>query len=136
MSYYTLFIVKVCSEERTGSNFLSLSLFFFFRAAPAAHGGSQARGPIRAIAAAYTIATAMQDPSHVCNLHHCSGQCQILNPLSEARDRTHNLMALSQIHFHCATKGTPVFSLSFSRKTTPFVLVFPCSSPTYMENVF
>ena len=34
----------------------------------------------------YTTATAMQDPSHVCNLHHSSRQCGILNPLSEARD--------------------------------------------------
>ena len=25
-------------------------------------------------------ATATQDPSHVCNLHHSSGQCHILNP--------------------------------------------------------
>ena len=34
----------------------------------------------------YTIATATQDPSCVCNLYHSSGQRQILNPLSEARD--------------------------------------------------
>ena len=34
---------------------------------------------------AYTTATAMQDLSHVWNLHHSSGQHQILNPLSEAR---------------------------------------------------
>ena len=32
---------------------------------------------------AYTRATAMQDPNHVCNLHHSSLQCQILNPLSK-----------------------------------------------------
>ena len=31
---------------------------------------------------------------------------QILNPLSEARDRTQNLMVPSQIHFHCAATGT------------------------------
>ena len=33
---------------------------------------------------AYAIATAMQGPSLVCNLHHSSQQCRILNPLSEA----------------------------------------------------
>ena len=33
---------------------------------------------------AYTTATAMWDPSHVCNLHHSSWQRQILNPLSKA----------------------------------------------------
>ena len=42
-------------------------------AAPVACGSSQARGPIRAAAAAYTTATAtataMQDLSHICDLH-------------------------------------------------------------------
>ena len=38
---------------------------------------------------AYTTAIAMRDPSHICDLHHSSRQCQILNPLSEARDQTY-----------------------------------------------
>ena len=46
----------------------------------------------------YTTAIATQDPSHVCNLHHGSWQCQILNPLSEARARTCILMDASHIH--------------------------------------
>ena len=33
---------------------------------------------------AYTTATAMQDLSHICDLHHSSQRRQILNPLSEA----------------------------------------------------
>ena len=33
----------------------------------------------------YATATAMWDPSHVWDLHHSSQQCQIPNPLSEAR---------------------------------------------------
>ena len=37
---------------------------------------------------AYTMATATQDPSCVCDLPHSSRQHRILNPLSEARDRT------------------------------------------------
>ena len=56
---------------------------------------------------AYTIATATQDPSLVCNLHHSSWQRRILNPLSKARDWTHNLMVSSRIHFLCTTMGTP-----------------------------
>ena len=40
---------------------------------------------------AYTRATATRDLSRVCNLHHSSQQCRILNPLIEARDRTGNL---------------------------------------------
>ena len=31
----------------------------------------------------------------------------ILNPLSEAKERTRNLMVPSQIHFHCSMTGTP-----------------------------
>ena len=37
----------------------------------------------------------MPDLSPICNLHHSSWQCWIPNPLSEARDRTHNLMVPS-----------------------------------------
>ena len=37
----------------------------------------------------YTLATSTQDPSCVCDLHHRSRQGQILNPLIEAKDRTH-----------------------------------------------
>ena len=35
---------------------------------------------------AYATATATMDLSHVCDLQHSSRQCQVLNPLSEARD--------------------------------------------------
>ena len=37
---------------------------------------------------ACATATAMQDLSHVCGLHHSSQQCRILNPLSKAMDQT------------------------------------------------
>ena len=46
---------------------------------------------------AYTTATAMQAPSWVCDPHHSSWQCQIPNPLSEARDRTCVLMATGRV---------------------------------------
>ena len=70
---------------------ITLPFFFFFglfRAKPAAYRGSQARGPIRAVASAYATATATQDLSHVYDLHHSSQQRRILNPLSKARDGT------------------------------------------------
>ena len=35
---------------------------------------------------AYATATATQDPSCICDLHHSSRQRRIRNPLSEARD--------------------------------------------------
>ena len=45
----------------------------------------------------YTTATATQHLSCVCDLHHSSWQRWILNPLSEAGDRTRNLMVPSRI---------------------------------------
>ena len=54
----------------------------------------------------YAIAIAMQDPDHVCNLRHSSRHCQILNPLSEARNQICILMDTSQGHYCWATMGT------------------------------
>ena len=47
---------------------------------------------------AYTTATAMQDLSSICGLHHSLRQHWILNPQSEARDQTCILMDASQVH--------------------------------------
>ena len=89
-----------------------LFFFFFFfclfRATPLAHGGSQARGQVRAVAAGLHLShITTQDLSCVCNLHHSLWQCQILNPRGEARDQTCILMDASQVNFHWATMGTP-----------------------------
>ena len=56
---------------------------------------------------AYITATAMPDPSCICDLLHSSWQCWILNPLSEASYGTGNLMVPSRIHFCCAMTGIP-----------------------------
>ena len=48
---------------------------------------------------AYTTAIAMHDLSLVCDLHHGSRKCQILNPLSEARDRSQILMDASWVRY-------------------------------------
>ena len=72
------------------------NLFFFFwpfRAILTAYESSQTWP-------AYTTDTAKPGPSCICNLHHSLPQCQILNPLSEARDGTSILMDTSQIHCH------------------------------------
>ena len=45
--------------------------------------------------AAYTTAPATQDLSLVCDLHHSSQQCRILNPLSEARNQARILVDTS-----------------------------------------
>ena len=49
---------------------------------------------------AYTTAAAMLDPSQVCDLHHSSRPCWILNPLNEARDGTRILMDTSRVCYH------------------------------------
>ena len=48
---------------------------------------------------AYTTDTATQYPSHVCNLHHSSPQCQTLNPMSKARDQTGLHWDTSQVRY-------------------------------------
>ena len=49
---------------------------------------------------AYATATAMRDPSCICDLHHSSWQCPILNLLREARDQTPILMDASYVRYH------------------------------------
>ena len=70
----------------------------FFRAPPAAHGSSQARGRIGALAAGLHHSHSNGDESRVRDLHHSSRQRRVLNPRSEARDRTHVLMDTSRVH--------------------------------------
>ena len=63
-------------------------LFCLFRATPLAYEGSHARGLIGAVAAGLHYSH-----SHAGSEPHCSSrQCQILNPMSEARGRTGVLM--------------------------------------------
>ena len=49
---------------------------------------------------AYTTATETWDLSCICHLHHSLWQRRILNPLSQARDRTHIFMDTSRVHNH------------------------------------
>ena len=52
---------------------------------------------LQLLAYSTTTATAMQESSHIGNLCHSLQQCQILNPLSEAREWTYILMDTSQV---------------------------------------
>ena len=85
--------------------------FFLFRAVFAAHGGSQARGLIGAIAAGHSHSNAGSEL-----------RLRILNPLSEARDRTCNLILPSWICFCCTTMGTPNL-LEILKTFFPMVLI-------------
>ena len=66
-------------RENSSQGILSLLIHSFihsfihpFMTTPAGYGSSQARGQIRAASQAYTTATAIPDPSCICNL--CSMQ--------------------------------------------------------------
>ena len=77
--------------------YLFICLFAFSRAAPAAYGGSQARGRIRDVATGLrqSHSNAGSEPSATDTTAH--GQRRILNPLSKGRDWTLNLMVPSWI---------------------------------------
>ena len=60
---------------------------------------------------AYATATTVQDPSRLFDLHLSSWQCQILNPLSKARDWTCVLMVPSRI-----VSAAPQWELQLHRK--------------------
>ena len=77
--------------KRCHIGYLSLSLFFFLFLSffnGCTCGSSQARVKSELQLQAYAIVTATSDLSCMCNLHHSSWQCWILNPLREARGWT------------------------------------------------
>ena len=102
-------------------------LFYFgfclFRATPITYGGSQARGRIKAVAAALcrSHSNARFEP----HLWPTPQLMAMLNPLNEPRDQTFILMVTSQIHFHWAMTETPLwtfFNISFSKHIYSFLL--------------
>ena len=62
---------------------------------------------------AYATATATADLSCICD---CSSQqCQILNPLSEARDQTHILWDTNQVSKLLSHNGNSIILLLFKK---------------------
>ena len=108
--------------------FFILLFLLFFRAVPVAYGSSQARGWIRAAAAAYTTATATQDLTYVCSLYHSLEQHQILSLLSKARNWTHILMDTSWVCYCWTATGTPVWALFKWKKLVHSNVVYICFS--------
>jgi len=106
--------MTVCHKELTvhGLKYVLHLKKIFFRAAPTAYGGSQARGhwpmpqpqpqprQIRATPATYTTHSNTRSLTH-----------NLMIP----RDGTRNLMVPSRIHFRCTMMGTP--QLCFGDKT-------------------
>ena len=63
---------------------------------------------------AYTTGTEIPGSSHICNLHHGSRQCRILNPLNKTRDRT---CILTDDRFVSAEPQWELQKLFFGRHT-------------------
>ena len=53
----------------------------------------------------HNTATATQDPSRICDLHHSSQLSQVLNLLCKARDGTCSLMDTCQVYNPLSQKG-------------------------------
>ena len=84
---------------------------------------------------AYATATAMEDPSRICNIHHSSRQGQILNLPSKARDQTGNLMVLSRFVSAAPRLGTPCSSsLNWGLYQFIFPLCYPIALYSLLNN--
>ena len=59
------------------------------------------------------FAIATQGLSYICDQHHVSWKCWILNPLSKARDWIYIFMDTSWACYYWATRRTPLLSLIF-----------------------
>ena len=94
-----------CMTNLILSIYLFVCLFLFFRAALGAYGSSLTRGWIGARAS---------------SLPH-SQQCQILNPVSKARDWTHFLMDIRWACYRWATMGTSYLSIINTPHTNIYV---------------
>ena len=99
----------VSSGKRLKESFYLFVCLFVFRAIPVTHGSSQARDRIRATAVSLHHSHSSARSKRVCNLHHSSWQCQILNPLSGGRESQGSpldLMNTSQVCYCRTTMGT------------------------------
>ena len=75
---------------------------------------------------AYTTATAMPAPSCICDLHHCSWQRWILNPLSEARDGTCVLMDASRVRSPLSRNGNSHEEVIFKARNSHLFMLICC----------
>ena len=112
LSYGLCTLFQLLTGESANNTKIFPAFFLLFRAAPGRTWHMEVprlgvESELQLLAC--TTATAKQDLSRVCNLHHSSWQHQTLNPLSEARDWTHILMDTSWVCYHWATTGTAIF---------------------------
>ena len=104
-----------------------LLLFFVFLGPHPQHMevGSQARGLIGTVATSLSYSHSNAGSERRLQP---TPQRWILNPLSKARDGTHNLMIPSQICFCCATMGSPIYLFRFPKEALiTYKLFLQCS---------
>ena len=94
-------ILQLAFSSRTANTEFFLPFFFFLELHPwhMEVSGLGLGVELELQLPAYTTATAMPDPTCVCDLHPSSWQCRILTPLSEARNGTRILMDTSQVRY-------------------------------------
>ena len=95
---------KTMENFKQRSNMIRCTFFFFFFLGPHPQHMEVPRLEVES------------DPSRIFNLHHSSWQHQILDPLSEARDRTHILMG----------SQSDLFPLSHDGNSSTFLLKDHC----------
>ena len=102
-----------------------------FRAAPAAHGGSQARSWIRSTAAGLCYSHSNTGSKLYLQTTPQLKQHQILNPLREARDWPCNLRVTSRIYFCYATTGIQVRRIFLTKEKiiSKIDLIKPTNQP-------
>ena len=88
---------KVAFHQQSFTLYLIVLVFFFFFLGPHLWHMDVPRLGVELEDQLLVYATATRDLSHVSHLHHRSQQSRILNPLSEARDQTHNFWDTSPV---------------------------------------
>ena len=100
-THIPVFELTLVQTYLLGDGFLSIFFLFVFLGPYMQHMEAPRLGVESKLQLlAYATATAVPDPSSICDLYHSSRQCWVLNPLSETRDRTCVLMDTRCIHYH------------------------------------
>ena len=116
----------------TGFSFFFLSFYFYFilfcllRAVSTTYGGSQARGPIGAIATSLCHSHSNVDLSHVFNLHHSSQQHRSITHWVRPGIEPASSWILVQFVNHRAMTGT---------SGTKFLSLYPTDAPGTMGDL-
>ena len=113
MVYYRILNIVPCAVVLTFLFFLFFCLFAFSRAAPMAHGGSQGRGLIGAVAASlhHSHSNARSKPRLWPTPQHTATPDP--QPTEQARDGTCILMDTSRVCNPLSHKGTSIFHIFF-----------------------